>query len=118
MPSIDNSYLSDLNFDSQGLIPAVCQDAENYQVLMVAWMNPQALQQTLKTGEVHFWSRSRSELWHKGKTSGNYLQVKSIRVDCDADTLLLLVNPLGPACHTGADSCFIRSLPLSTITND
>ena len=114
IPSIDNNYLTDLNFDSQGLIPAVCQDAESLLVLMVAWMNPQAIQQTLKTGEVHFWSRSRGELWHKGTTSGNFLQVKSIRVDCDSDTLLLLVKPFGPACHTGTDSCFVRSLPLST----
>jgi phosphoribosyl-AMP cyclohydrolase len=100
----------DLKYDINGLIPAVAQDAESGEVLMVAWMNAEALRLTRATGEAHFWSRSRNELWHKGATSGNVLRVADIRVDCDADTLLLRVRPAGPACHTGARSCFFRTL--------
>ena len=96
----------DLKYDDRGLITAVVQDARTKQVLMVAWMNEAALRLTRGTGEAHFWSRSRQALWHKGETSGNVLEVQSIRVDCDGDTLLLLVNPAGPACHTGQKSCF------------
>lgn len=97
-----------VNYDQRGLIPAVVQDAETSDVLMVAWMNAEALRLTQETGDAHFWSRSRQELWHKGATSGNFMRVRQIRVDCDADTLLLKVNPAGPACHTGARSCFYR----------
>ena len=100
----------ELKYDASGLIPAVAQDAESGEVLMVAWMNAEALRLTRVTGEAHFWSRSRNELWHKGATSGNVLRVSEIRVDCDADTLLLRVRPAGPACHTGARSCFFRIL--------
>lgn len=100
----------DLTYDAKDLIPAVAQDAETDQVLMVAWMNAEALRLTRETGEAHFWSRSRGELWHKGATSGNVLSVQEIRVDCDADTLLLRVIPAGPACHTGARGCFFRVL--------
>jgi len=99
-----------LKYDANGLIPAIAQDAKTGEVLMVAWMNPQALRLTQETGEAHFWSRSRQELWRKGATSGNVLHVQEIRVDCDADTLLLRVAPAGPACHTGARSCFFRTL--------
>lgn len=99
----------ELNYNEQGLIPAVVQDAETEQVLMVAWMNAEALRLTRETGEAHFWSRSRNELWHKGATSGNIQRVQEIRVDCDADTLLLRVVPAGPACHTGAVTCFYRA---------
>jgi phosphoribosyl-AMP cyclohydrolase len=99
-----------LNYDPNGLIPAVAQDAASGEVLMVAWMNPEALRLTQQTGEAHFWSRSRGELWRKGATSGNVLRVQEILVDCDADTLLLRVSPAGPACHTGARSCFYRTL--------
>ena len=99
-----------LNYDSQGLIPAVVQDALTKQVLMVAWMNKQALTLTLASGEAHFWSRSKQSLWHKGATSGNKQRVLEVRVDCDADTLLLVVEPEGPACHTGEVSCFFRAL--------
>lgn len=99
-----------LKFDLQGLIPAVVQDAATHEVLMVAWMNDQALALTRQTGEAHFWSRSRQSLWRKGETSGNVMQVVEIRVDCDADTLLLRVQPAGPACHTGARTCFYRTL--------
>jgi phosphoribosyl-AMP cyclohydrolase len=99
-----------LRFDARGLIPAVVQDATTRRVLMVAWMNPDSLRLTLETGETHFWSRSRQVLWHKGATSGNTQKVEAIYVDCDADTLLLLVTPAGPACHTGAVSCFYRAI--------
>lgn len=99
-----------LQWNEQGLIPAVVQDAGSGQVLMVAWMNEEALALTQTTGEAHFWSRSRKTLWHKGATSGNVQRVVEIRVDCDADTLLLQVVPAGPACHTGALSCFYRRL--------
>ena len=100
----------DLKYDRNGLIPAIAQDAGSGEVLMVAWMNAEALHLTQVTGEAHFWSRSRQELWRKGVTSGNVLHVREIRVDCDADTLLLRVSPTGPACHTGAHSCFYRVL--------
>ena len=99
-----------LKFDDSGLITAVVQDATTKEVLMVAWMNADALQLTQETGQAHFWSRSRQKLWHTGGTSGNVQQVQEIRVDCDGDTLLLLVDPAGPACHTGATSCFYRQL--------
>jgi phosphoribosyl-AMP cyclohydrolase len=99
-----------LKWSADGLIPAVVQDSESRDVLMVAWMNREALQQTIDSGETHFWSRSRGELWHKGETSGNTQRVIELRVDCDEDTLLVLVNPAGPACHTGAVSCFYRRL--------
>lgn len=98
-----------LTFNANGLIPAIVQDAETKQVLMLAYMNAESLRQTLESGETVFWSRSRGELWHKGATSGNIQKVQEIRVDCDADTLLILVDPAGPACHTGATSCFYRT---------
>jgi phosphoribosyl-AMP cyclohydrolase len=102
--------MPDLKFDERGLITVVVQDARTNEVLMVAWMNAEALERTRQTGEAHFWSRSRQSLWHKGETSGNILCVQEIRLDCDADTLLVLVNSAGPACHTGTRSCFYRSL--------
>lgn len=95
-----------VRFNGSGLVPCVVQDASNGRVLMVAWANRQAVALTLKTGEAHFWSRSRRCLWRKGATSGNVLRVQSVHLDCDADTLLLRVVPAGPACHTGAVSCF------------
>ncbi len=104
-----------LKYDHRGLIPAVVQDIESKQVLMVAWMNEEALQHTQETNQAYFWSRSRQELWHKGATSGNVMHVQEIRLDCDADTLLLQVKPSGPACHTGATSCFYRQLKEETI---
>jgi phosphoribosyl-AMP cyclohydrolase len=100
----------ELRFDEHGLIPAVVQDKDTGEVLMVAYMNAEALEMTRSTGQAHFWSRSRKKLWRKGETSGNVLTVHEIRVDCDADTLLLLVTPAGPACHTGQRSCFYRVL--------
>ncbi len=101
---------NEINWDSQGRVPAIIQDERTRQVLMVAWMNAESLRQTLALGETVFWSRSRNELWHKGATSGNIQRVRRILVDCDADTLLILVEPAGPACHTGETSCFFRAL--------
>lgn len=97
-----------IRWNQDGLVVAVVQDEATGEVLMVAWMNEEALRRTLETGEAHFWSRSRRELWHKGATSGNYLYVREIRADCDGDALLLRVAPQGPACHTGHRSCFFR----------
>jgi phosphoribosyl-AMP cyclohydrolase len=99
-----------IKWDERGLIPAIVQDANTGQVLMLAYLNAEALRLTLDTGEAHFWSRSRDELWHKGATSGNVQRVREVRVDCDSDTILLLVDPAGPACHTGEVSCFHRVL--------
>lgn len=102
--------MTNVKYDSRGLVPAILQDAGTGEVLMVAWMNAEALYLTQKTGQAHLWSRSRAELWQKGATSGNLMHVKEILLDCDADTLLLKVDPAGPACHTGARSCFFRPL--------
>ena len=102
--------ISKVKFDSQGLIPAVVQEASTGQVLMVAWMNSDSLAKTVETGETWFWSRSRGSLWHKGETSGNTQSVISISIDCDGDTLLVRVDPRGPACHTGEHTCFFREL--------
>jgi phosphoribosyl-ATP pyrophosphohydrolase/phosphoribosyl-AMP cyclohydrolase len=101
-----------LSFDHRGLIVAVAQEKATGAVLMVAYMNREALQRTLDTGEAHFWSRSRGSLWHKGATSGNILHVEAIQEDCDADALLLSVHASGPACHTGSPSCFPREATL------
>jgi phosphoribosyl-AMP cyclohydrolase / phosphoribosyl-ATP pyrophosphohydrolase len=102
--------MENLKFDSNGLIATVVQDATTKDALMVAWMNAESLQKTIESGETWFWSRSRQGLWHKGETSGNTQKVVEIRYDCDGDTLLVLVEPAGPACHTGAVSCFYRAL--------
>lgn len=95
-----------LAFGDDGLLPVVAQDRETGAVLMVAWANREAVAATLRTGEAHFWSRSRNELWRKGETSGNTLSLVSLHADCDGDTLLALVRPAGPACHTGERTCF------------
>lgn len=97
---------STLHFDEQGLIVAVAQDAATGTVLMVAYMDREALSRTAETGDAHFWSRSRQRLWRKGETSGNVLHVEGVQADCDGDSLLLSVHPIGPACHTGQRSCF------------
>lgn len=99
-----------VQYDANGLIAAVAQDCDSGEVLMVAWMNAQALQRTLETGEAHYWSRSRQELWHKGATSGSIQYVKEIRIDCDQDCVLLKVTQTGGACHTGRSSCFYRKI--------
>ena len=96
----------DIRFDDQGLVPCIAQNQLTGEVLMVAWMNREAFDLTESTGDLHFWSRSRCEIWHKGATSGNTLAVTDMRLDCDGDTLVALVDPAGPACHTGARTCF------------
>jgi phosphoribosyl-ATP pyrophosphohydrolase/phosphoribosyl-AMP cyclohydrolase len=101
-----SSILDDLKLDERGLIPAVVQDAESGAVLMVAYMNREALDRTLATGDVHFWSRSRNAIWRKGETSGNLLKLRSVHADCDRDCLLVRAEPTGPVCHTGQRSCF------------
>lgn len=93
---------------SKGLLTAIVQDAKTKDVLMVAWMNQESYQKTISSGQTWFWSRSRKKLWHKGATSGNYQNVVSLTLDCDQDTLLVKVNPEGPACHTGHRSCFFQ----------
>ena len=95
-------------FDERGLVPCIMQDWRTGEVLTLAWMNAESLALTRKTGEIHFYSRSRQELWHKGATSGNTMAVRAIRYDCDGDALLALVEPAGPACHTGERTCFHR----------
>lgn len=99
-----------LKFDSEGLIPAIIQDHESGEVLMLAYMNSESLAQTLQSGETWFWSRSRGALWHKGATSGHTQKVKDVRLDCDGDTLLITVIPKGPACHTGERTCFFENV--------
>ncbi|MDV7349037.1 phosphoribosyl-AMP cyclohydrolase [Halorubrum distributum] len=100
----------DVDFGEEGLVPAVAQDADSGEVLMLAYVSPEALSRTRETGEAHYYSRSREELWHKGDTSGHTQTVREVRVDCDADTLLYLVDQEGGACHTGHRSCFHRTI--------
>ncbi len=99
-------------FDANGLIPAIAQDAKTGEILMVAYMNEESLRKTLEIKQAVFWSRSRQEIWHKGGTSGNFLAVKRMYTDCDKDTILMLVEPMGPACHTGRTSCFFNEVAL------
>lgn len=104
--------LPTLKYDGDGLIPAVIQDAATKDVLMVAWMDAEALERTIVTRTTWFWSRSRQEYWNKGATSGNVQKVEKVLYDCDEDTLLVLVTPAGPACHTGETTCFYREIEL------
>lgn len=104
------SDLPSLRYNEDGLVPCIVQDVSDGAVLMMAWMSAESLALTLKRGQTVFWSRSRQELWHKGATSGNVQDVVDLRYDCDADCLLAVVRPAGPACHTGERSCFYRSL--------
>jgi phosphoribosyl-AMP cyclohydrolase len=99
-----------LKYDANGLVPAIAQDASTGEVLMMAWMNPQSLAQTLETGRVTYWSRSRQALWAKGESSGHVQHLKEMRIDCDRDCLLLLVDQEGPACHTNRRTCFYTAL--------
>ena len=100
----------DLRFDERGLLPAIVQDANTRAVLMLAWVDAEAVKRTLDSGTTWFWSRSRREYWNKGATSGNTQKVVEVRYDCDEDALLMLVEPKGPACHTGETTCFYRVL--------
>jgi len=102
--------LNELKFDENGLIPAIVQDVENGQVLMVAWMNREAVEKTLASGNTCFWSRSRQKFWIKGETSGHFQKVREVRFDCDADCLLVKVEQIGAACHDGYRSCFYRTI--------
>jgi phosphoribosyl-ATP pyrophosphohydrolase/phosphoribosyl-AMP cyclohydrolase len=104
------SATAEIEFDRDGLVPCVMQDAHTGEVLTLAYMNEEALRRTLETREMHFWSRSRGELWHKGATSGNVQRLVQLRFDCDGDALVALVEPAGPACHTGERSCFYRDV--------
>jgi len=106
------TVIDELAFDENGLLPAIVQDAHTGEVLMLAYMNREALRLTLETGETWFWSRSRHQLWHKGATSGNIQRVVEIYYDCDGDALLVRVTPAGPACHTGQRTCFFRPLKI------
>ncbi len=109
-----------LPFNADGLLPAIAQQHDTGEVLMMAWMNRIALEETLETGRVCYWSRSRQKLWRKGESSGQVQQLQELRVDCDGDTLLLLVDQTGPACHTGRRSCFysaVRGLRLEVISD-
>jgi phosphoribosyl-AMP cyclohydrolase len=106
-------WVEKLQFNNQDLIPAIAQDYRDGTVLMMAWMNSESIQKTLSTGEAHYWSRSRSQLWHKGATSGHIQKVKELFYDCDGDTILLKVEQIGDiACHTGARSCFFNAVQI------
>ncbi len=110
MSAADN-WLSKVNWTEDGLVPAIAQDASNGDVLMVAWMNREALKRTVETGEAVYWSRSRKKLWHKGEESGHVQKVKEIRLDCDEDVLLLKIEQIGGiSCHTGRHDCFFQKL--------
>ncbi len=102
--------LDNLKFNEKGLIPAIIQDADTGEVLMLGYMSEEALRRTMSSGEVWFYSRSRQELWHKGETSGNRLKMRSIWIDCDSDTILVKAEPTGPVCHTGNKTCFFQQL--------
>lgn len=106
----ETGLVLDPKYDAAGLITAVATDRSTGEVLMLAHMNAEALRRTVETNEAHFWSRSRSALWKKGESSGNVLRVRDIRIDCDQDAVWLIVDPAGPACHTGARSCFYRRI--------
>jgi phosphoribosyl-AMP cyclohydrolase len=106
----EDTLLPEIRFDSRGLVPAVAQQHDSGEVLMMAWMNADSLRETLATGRVCYWSRSRGALWRKGETSGHVQRLVELRLDCDGDTLLLLVDQSGPACHTNRRSCFYRAV--------
>ena len=111
--NMSDNWIENLKYDEKGLIPAIAQDYQDGIILMMAWMNRQALELTVKTGEVHYWSRSRQELWHKGKTSGHIQKLKQLYYDCDRDVILVKIEQVGDiACHTGARSCFFTEVTL------
>jgi len=117
---MNDNWLDEVNWNRDGLVPVIAQEAGSGRVLMLAWMNREALEKTAQTGEAHYWSRSRRRLWHKGEESGHVQNVKAIRLDCDEDAILIEVEQLGGiACHTGRQSCFFRKLDRGTwITTD
>ncbi len=109
MTDATNQLLDIVKFDDRGFVPAIAQQHDSGEVLMMAWMNEQAIRETLATGQVHYWSRSRDALWHKGESSGQTQELKDFSVDCDGDTILLSVDQTGVACHTGRRTCFFRA---------
>ena len=110
---MSDNWIENLKYDAQGLIPTIAQDHQDGTVLMMAWMNRQALELTISTGEIHYWSRSRQELWHKGGTSGHIQKLKKLYYDCDRDVILVKIEQVGDiACHTGARSCFFTEVPI------
>ncbi len=110
---MSDNWIENLKYDAGGLIPAIAQDHQDGTVLMVAWMNRHALELTVSTGEIHYWSRSRQELWHKGVTSGHIQKLKKLYYDCDRDVILVKIEQVGDiACHTGARSCFFIEVPI------
>jgi len=111
-------WIENLKFNDDGLIPAIAQQYDTHEVLMMAWMNQASIEESLKTGRVCYWSRSRQTYWRKGESSGQIQMLKEFRVDCDSDTLLLLVDQTGPACHTGRRSCFYQLAEGDTLTID
>ena len=110
--------VNNLKFDEKGLIPAIVQEADTGEVLMLGYMNEESLRLTLSSGEVWFYSRSRQELWHKGETSGNRLIVRELAKDCDSDTILVKAKPMGPVCHTDNKTCFFQQLPTENVNTE
>jgi len=110
LPAVLKELLESLRFDERGLIPAIAQQHDTGEVLMMAWMNADSIAETLETGRVCYWSRSRGQLWRKGETSGHLQSLVELRWDCDADTILLLVDQIGPACHTNRRNCFYNAI--------
>jgi phosphoribosyl-AMP cyclohydrolase / phosphoribosyl-ATP pyrophosphohydrolase len=117
MQAVSGNDRPQVAWDGDGLVPCIAQDWATGEVLTLAYMNSEALDRTLESGELHFWSRSRQELWHKGETSGNTMRLRALRYDCDADALLALVEPAGPACHTGERTCFHRSIGTGSVAS-
>ena len=107
---MDSAFLDKISFDSNGLVPAIAQAHDSGEVLMMAWMNRDSILETLQKGEVCYWSRSRAKLWRKGESSGHVQKLVDFRIDCDGDTVLLLVDQVGVACHTGRHNCFFTSI--------
>jgi len=104
-----------IKFDERGLVPAIIQDADKGEVLMLGYMDKESLRRTIESGDVWFYSRSRQELWHKGETSGNFLRARSVQVDCDGDTILVRAKPEGPVCHTGNQTCFFTDVTKESV---
>ncbi len=118
MKQLSHKFIEKIRFNEKGLIPAIAQDWLDGAILMMAWMNKTSIEETLRTGQVHYWSRSRKELWHKGKTSGHIQMLKNIRFDCDSDTILLSIEQIGSiSCHKGFRSCFFKSDQFDDQTN-
>jgi len=115
---LNTDLIQEIRYNDAGLVPAIVQDVRTRQVLTLAWMNAESLRRTLALGETVFWSRSRQEFWHKGATSGNVQRVVALHLDCDGDALLIEVEPAGPACHTGAVSCFFQAITLHVEGSD